>query len=93
MVKDGIVKTPAPNGTFLNGITRQRTIKLLRDSGLQVDEQTLSLDDFRRADEVFATGNYSKVTPVLAFDDSEYGAGPIAQKAKELYWSFAHGQL
>ncbi len=93
MVKNGIVKTPVPNGTFLNGITRQRVIKLLRDAGLQVEEQTLSLDDFRTADEVFATGNYSKVTSVLAYDTSEYGTGPIAQKAKELYWSFAHGQL
>ena len=27
MVKDGVVMTPAPNGTFLDGITRQRTIE------------------------------------------------------------------
>ena len=33
MAKDGVVFTPAPNGTFLNGITRQRVIKLLRDDG------------------------------------------------------------
>ena len=26
MAKDGVVYTPAPNGTFLNGITRQRVI-------------------------------------------------------------------
>ena len=30
MVKDGTVFTPAPNGTFLAGITRARVIKLLR---------------------------------------------------------------
>jgi branched-chain amino acid aminotransferase len=30
MAKDGAVYTPAPNGTFLNGITRQRMIELLR---------------------------------------------------------------
>ena len=29
MAKDGVVFTPAPNGTFLNGITRQRVIDLL----------------------------------------------------------------
>ena len=39
--KDGVVFTPAPNGTFLNGITRQRTVKLLRDAGVSVVETTL----------------------------------------------------
>ena len=32
MVKDGVVLTPMSNGTFLNGITRQRMIKLMSDS-------------------------------------------------------------
>jgi branched-chain amino acid aminotransferase len=36
MVKDGVVMTPAPNGSFLNGITRQRVIDLLRASGVEV---------------------------------------------------------
>ncbi|MCT4654880.1 MAG: branched-chain amino acid aminotransferase [Cohaesibacter sp.] len=93
LVKDGVVQTPVPNGTFLNGITRQRVIKLLTDAGYKVEERTLRYEDFHAADEVFATGNYGKVTPVLAFDSSEYGSGPVGQKAKELYWAFSHGQL
>ena len=36
MVKDGIVHTPMPNGTFLAGITRGRVIQLLRDAGYTV---------------------------------------------------------
>ena len=43
MVKDGVVLTPAPNGTFLDGITRQRTIQLLRAAGETVVETTLAL--------------------------------------------------
>ena len=38
MAKDGVVFTPAANGTFLNGITRQRVIRLLRDAGVEVVE-------------------------------------------------------
>ena len=38
MVKDGVVFTPAPNGTFLDGITRQRVIQLLREAGQAVVE-------------------------------------------------------
>src|SRR5262249_30357420 len=38
--KGGVVHTPVPNGTFLNGITRQRVIGLLREAGLAVHERT-----------------------------------------------------
>ena len=90
IVKDGVVKTPVPNGTFLNGITRQRVIQLLRDAGETVVECTLTLEDCRNADEMFSSGNYSKVTPILAYDDREFGAGPITAKARDLYWGYAH---
>ena len=63
IVRDGVVATPAPNGTFLNGITRQRTIALLREDGRTVVEQRMTMDDVLEADEVFCTGNYGKVQP------------------------------
>ncbi|MCE2931759.1 MAG: branched-chain amino acid aminotransferase [Hyphomicrobiales bacterium] len=90
MAKDGVVFTPAPNGAFLNGITRQRVIQLMRDTGVQVVEQALSYEDFARADEVFISGNYSKVMPVTRLDGREYQAGPAYRRARELYWEFAH---
>ncbi len=89
MVKDGVVKTPVPNGTFLNGITRQRVIGLLREAGHRVEETTLSFADFEAADEVFMTGNITKVTPVTAFEDVEYPIGPVTREARELYWNWA----
>ena len=45
MVKDGVVSTPVINGTFLNGITRQRVIKLLRDDGFEVVERTIDFPE------------------------------------------------
>jgi branched-chain amino acid aminotransferase len=92
MVKDGEVFTPVPNGTFLNGITRQRHIRLLRGDGVVVHEATLSFDDFRRADEVFLSGNLAKVTPVTAFDDVHYQVGPITRCTRALYRDWAHSQ-
>lgn len=91
MVKDGAVFTPMPNGTFLNGITRQRVIKLLRDAGLAVIEGTLTYRDLAAADEIFATGNYSKLSPITRIDDRPLQPGPIYRKARALYWEFAHG--
>lgn len=90
IVKDGAVATPIPNGTFLNGITRQRVIRLLRGAGVEVHEAVLTLEDVRGADEVFSTGNANKVLPVARFDDRTYGPGPVAKLARELYWDFAH---
>lgn len=89
MVRDGVVFTPIPNGTFLAGITRARHINNLRAAGIDVVETVLSFDDFRRADEVFLTGNLQKITPVSAFDEVRYQIGPISEKARALYWEWA----
>lgn len=90
MVKDGVVLTPVPNGSFLSGITRRRTIALLRDGGTEVREVALTVADFLDADEVFSTGNYSKVTPITRVEDREMQPGPIHNKARKLYWDWAH---
>src|SRR5262245_30741283 len=89
--KDGVVYTPAPNGTFLNGITRQRVIRLLRESGASVVETSMSYADFQSADEIFSSGNYAKLSPVTRIDDRGLQPGPYYRKARELYWAFAHG--
>ncbi|HTA50085.1 MAG TPA: branched-chain amino acid aminotransferase [Verrucomicrobiae bacterium] len=90
MAKDGVVFTPIPNGTFLAGITRQRVIGLLRQNAVKVVEKTLVYQDFEKADEIFASGNYSKVVPVTRIGDRVLPFGPIYTKARELYWAFAH---
>ncbi len=92
MAKEGVVHTPAANGTFLNGITRQRVISLLRGAGVPVEESTLRYEDFAGADEIFITGNYSKVMPVLRIDSRDLQPGPFYRKTRELYWDFAHSR-
>ena len=89
MVKDGDVFTPIANGTFLAGITRARHIANLRANGTTVHESVLTFDDFRSADEVFMSGNMSKVTPVSAFEDRQYQVGPITRQVREMYWDWA----
>ncbi len=90
MAKDGVVFTPVPNGTFLDGITRQRVIRLLRDNDVTVIEKSLTFQDFKSADEIFATGNYSKVVPLTRIEDRSLQPGPLYTKARKLYWEFAH---
>jgi branched-chain amino acid aminotransferase len=90
MARDGVVMTPAPNRSFLAGITRRRVIKLLREAGVEVQEMTLKLQDFLDADEVFSTGNYSKVVPITRVEDRIMQPGPLQSKARKLYWDWAH---
>jgi len=89
LVKEGTVATPAPNGTFLNGITRQRVIQLLRSAGTRVEERTVRVDELATADELFATGNYTKVSPLVRYEDREFQPGPVFQKARALYFDYA----
>lgn len=91
MARDGVVYTPVANGTFLNGITRQRVISLLRGAGVDVREAVLRYRDFEQADEIFSCGNYAKVSPITRIDARTLAPGPFYRKARELYWEFAHG--
>jgi branched-chain amino acid aminotransferase len=92
MTRDGEVYTPIPNGTFLAGITRARHIANMRADGITVHETVLGLKDFEEADEIFLSGNMSKVTPVTAFDDHKYQIGPLSKRVRELYWDWAASQ-
>jgi len=91
MAKDGEVHTPAPNGTFLNGITRQRVIKLLKGDGFAIHERSISFAELQQADELFGSGNYYKVAPCTRLEERNLQPGPIYTRARELYFAFAEG--
>lgn len=88
-VKDGVARTPAPNGTFLSGITRARIAELLTGAGVKVEEATLSYRDILDADEVFSTGNYGKVLRCAQMDGTTYPDDRIYRLAQTLYFEFA----
>jgi branched-chain amino acid aminotransferase len=92
MVKDGEVFTPIPNGTFLAGITRARHIANMRADGIPLHETVLGFSDFQDADEIFLSGNMAKVTPVSAFEETQYQTGPMTRRVREMYWDWASSQ-
>ena len=74
---------------------RRNEFDLLFDKiepGFEVRETTLSVEDFMNADEIFQTGNYSKVVPVTRLDDAQFQEGPVTRKALELYMDWARGK-
>lgn len=93
--KDGVVVTPAVNGTFLNGITRQRVLHLLREAGVPVEERRVLPEELETADEIFSTGNYGKVLPCTNYNGRAMQPGPMALKARVTYfdWAEAHWRI
>jgi len=91
LVKNSVFYTPVPNGTFLNGITRQRVIKLLTEAGHEVVETSLKVEDFVTADEIFTTGNANKVQAVTRFESRDL---PTEQglMVRQLYWDYAESK-
>ncbi len=92
IVKGGVVHTPVPNGTFLNGITRQRVIGLLEKDGVTVHQRTIRPAELHEADEIFSTGNHGKVVPCVRYEGRDLAIGPMYRRARELYWAFAHSR-
>jgi branched-chain amino acid aminotransferase len=91
-VKDGVAVTPAVNHTFLNGITRQRIIKLFQAAGISVEERTVRPEELETADEIFSTGNYSKVQPCARYNGRDLPIGPVAIQARDLYFAWMRSQ-
>ena len=64
-------------------------IKLFEKAGIPVHERSMKFEEFLTADEVFTSGNFGKVNPVIQVEDQSYQPGPIASKAREIYWDYA----
>ena len=60
------------------------------DYGFQTARRRSAMRDFLEADEIFSTGNHSKIVPVTRIEDRDLQPGPVAKKARELYWEWAH---
>ena len=81
-VKDGEAFTPVPNGCFpQRHHPPAHCISLLRGAGIKVHEVLdLKWDDLLDADEVFSTGNYSKVAPITGIEDRSLQPGPVGSQ-------------
>jgi branched-chain amino acid aminotransferase len=94
IVKHGVVRTPPTSAAILAGITRDTTIQLLRERGLEVREDMIARDELYVADEVFLTGTAAEITPVRDIDHRKIGrgeAGPVTRGLQEAFFSIVKG--
>ena len=87
IVRRGVLKTP-PLVSVLEGITRDSVIKIARDKGIEVVEQSITRDEVYCADEMFLTGTAAELTPVREVDDRTIGAGSRGPLTKTIQTTF-----
>jgi branched-chain amino acid aminotransferase len=94
IVKHGVVRTPPTSAAILAGITRDTTIHLLREHGIEVREGMIGRDELYIADEVFLTGTAAEITPVREIDHRKVGrgeVGPMTRRLQEAFFSIVKG--
>lgn len=95
IVKDDVIYTPELTAA-LNGITRNTIMALAKETGHEVCEKKLVINDLYEADEIFFTGTAAEVTPVREVDDrvtGEGSRGPVTEKLQTMYFDLVHGRL
>ena len=88
VTKDGLIKTRSLTANILPGVTRLNLLPLIAESGIELREESFTLDEAKAASEVFLTAATSLVMPIVAIDDHKIGdgkPGPVACALREVY--------
>ncbi|MBK5925306.1 branched-chain amino acid aminotransferase [Rhodovulum sulfidophilum] len=86
-VKDGEVHTPKAD-CFLNGITRQTVIGLLKDKQIKVHERHIEPAELEGFQQCWLTGTAAEVTPVAEIGDYNFEVGALTHDIAETYETF-----
>jgi branched-chain amino acid aminotransferase len=96
LVRDGVLVTPAIDGTLLAGITRDSVLTIARELGIAVREQTVPREMLYIADELFFTGTAAEVTPIRSVDRITVGngrVGPVTRVLQRRFMDLVHGDV
>ena len=83
-VKDGEVHTPLAD-CFLNGLTRQTVIGMLKEKGLTVHERRIMPEELEGFEQCWLTGTAAEVTPVGQIGDYTFEVGSLTRDISDAY--------
>ncbi|MEM9045118.1 MAG: branched-chain amino acid aminotransferase [Pseudomonadota bacterium] len=89
-VKDGVVHTPDPD-CFLDGITRQTVMQMLKERGIEVIERHIEPSEMESFEQCWLTGTAAEVTPVGQIDGFTFEVGALAKEMTESYDRLVRG--
>ena len=73
-IKGKNIDTPIAD-CFLNGITRQTVIEMVKKQGFNLVEKHILPNEIGNYDEAFLTGTAAEITPIKSIDDIKFGTG------------------
>ncbi|MGI1662101.1 branched-chain amino acid aminotransferase [Palleronia sp. KMU-117] len=83
-VKDGEVHTPLPD-CFLNGLTRQTVIAMLRERQIKVHERHILPGELETFQQCWLTGTAAEVTPVGQIGTYTFEVGALTRGISDAY--------
>ena len=83
-VKNGEVHTPDPD-CFLNGLTRQTVIGMLKDRQIKVHERHIMPEELEGFEQCWLTGTAAEVTPVGQIGDYNFEVGALTRDIAQGY--------
>ena len=95
IINNSTIKTPPISDDVLQGITRDTAITLAKDIGLEVREESISIEELMNADECFFTGTAAEITPIRKINNKNIGNGAkgiITDKIQNLYFETVKGK-
>jgi D-alanine transaminase len=86
--EDGRLRTRDTQANILKGITRTALMQLIKDQGVEIEERAFTVEEAKRAKEVFVTAASTFVMPIVSLDGTKIGdgePGPVATRLREVY--------
>ncbi len=84
----GRLRTRDTQANILRGVTRTKLLEIIAEEGLELDERPFSVEEAKRAKELFVTAASTFVMPLVSLDGTMIGdgkPGPIATRLRAAY--------
>ena len=86
--ESGRLRTRDTQANILRGVTRTKLLEIIAEEGLELDERPFTVDEAKKARELFVTAASTFVMPLVSLDGVKIGdgkPGPVATRLRALY--------
>jgi 4-amino-4-deoxychorismate lyase len=83
LVSDNVLRTPEIDACGVEGIMRAVVLETAKQLNIRYSVDRITIDDLRRAEEIFLTNSLIGIWPVRQLQDNDYAVGPVTRKLQQ----------